>query len=141
MSETTTIRLMKAAKEFNVGKTTIVEFLSKKGFTVDNKPDPVLGADMYEALISEFDADRAAKLKSEKVVLDKQKEEQKIIAEKKAAEEKKAQELAAKAEAEKIKAEVPEIEGPKVLGKIDLEKKKNLKRKPLRKQKQKKHQK
>jgi hypothetical protein len=37
---------MKAAKEFNVGKTTLVEFLHKAGFTVDNKPDPVLSAEI-----------------------------------------------------------------------------------------------
>lgn len=115
MSETTTIRLMKAAKEFNVGKTTIVEFLSKAGFTVDNKPDPVLSGDMYEALIKEYDAERAAKLKSDKVVLNKQLEEKRLAEEKKAAEE-------VKAKAQTVtKAETPELEGPKVLGKIDLE--------------------
>ncbi|MBL7773219.1 MAG: translation initiation factor IF-2 [Chitinophagaceae bacterium] len=117
MSETTTIRLMKAAKEFNVGKTTIVEFLGKAGFTVDNKPDPVLSADMYEALIREYDTERAAKMKSEKVVLNKQAEEKKLAEEKRAAEEAKA-----KAKAEVVKQDAPELEGPKVLGKIELEK-------------------
>ena len=55
MSESTnTIRLMKAAKEFNIGKNTIVDFLTKAGFSVDNKPDPVLSNDMYDALIAEY---------------------------------------------------------------------------------------
>ncbi|MBK7690264.1 MAG: translation initiation factor IF-2 [Bacteroidetes bacterium] len=72
MSESTnTIRLMKAAKEFNVGKDNLVKFLVNAGFTVDNKPDPVLSNDMYNALISEFDSERAAKKKSENVVLSK----------------------------------------------------------------------
>jgi translation initiation factor IF-2 len=72
MSESTnTIRLMKAAKEFNVGKDNLVKFLINAGFTVDNKPDPVLSNDMYNALISEFDSERAAKKKSENVVLSK----------------------------------------------------------------------
>lgn len=111
MSETTnTIRLMKAAKEFNVGKATLVEFLSKAGFTVDNKPDPVLSGEMYNALIAEYDAERAAKLKSDKVVLSKS-----------AAEDKKAKEVKKEEKSvEKVKIEAPEIEGPKIKGKIDL---------------------
>ncbi len=72
MSEgTQTIRLMKAAKEFNVGKDNLVKFLINAGFSVDNKPDPVLSPDMYNALIAEFDSERAAKKKSENVVLSK----------------------------------------------------------------------
>jgi translation initiation factor IF-2 len=111
MSETTnTIRLMKAAKEFNVGKNTIVEFLTKAGFAVDNKPDPVLSGNMYDALISEYDAERAAKKKSEKVVLNKGN-----------AEDKKAKELKKEEKpAEKIKIDAPEVEAPKVIGRIDL---------------------
>ena len=118
MSDTAnTIRLMKAAKEFNVGKSTIVDFLNKTGFSVDNKPDPVLSGDMYDALIKEFDADRAAKKKSENVVLNKAKEEEKKAQEEKEKEAKKAQE-----EVEKIKQVAPpELEGTKILGKIDLE--------------------
>ncbi len=117
MSDTAnTIRLMKAAKEFNVGKSTIVDFLNKTGFSVDNKPDPVLSGDMYDALIKEFDADRAAKKKSENVVLNKAKEEEKKVQEEKEKSAKKAQE-----ELEKIKQIAPpELEGPKILGKIDL---------------------
>jgi translation initiation factor IF-2 len=108
---------MKAAKEFNVGKSTIVDFLNKTGFSVDNKPDPVLSGDMYDALIKEFDADRAAKKKSENVVLNKAKEEEKKAQEEKEKEAKKAQE-----EVEKIKQVAPpELEGPKILGKIDLD--------------------
>jgi len=108
---------MKAAKEFNVGKSTIVDFLNKTGFSVDNKPDPVLSGDMYDALIKEFDADRAAKKKSENVILNKAKEEEKKAQEEKERESKKAQE-----EVEKIKQVAPpELEGPKILGKIDLD--------------------
>ncbi len=111
MSETTnTIRLMKAAKEFNVGKSTIIEFLTKAGYAVDNKPDPVLSGDMYEALIAEYDAERAAKRKSDKVVLAK------TVAEEKKAKEVKKEEKPA----EKVKVAAPEVEGPKILGKIDL---------------------
>ena len=85
---------------------------------MDNKPDPVLSGDMYDALIKEFDADRAAKKKSENVVLNKAKED-----EKKAQEEKeKAAKKAQQEEFEKIKQIAPtELEGPKILGKIDLD--------------------
>lgn len=107
MSENNTIRLMKAAKEFNVGKTTIVDFLNKAGFTVDNKPDPVLSADMYNALIAEYDAERAAKKKSENVVLAK------TVAEEKKAKDVKKEEIVSLKKEEAVK--------PNVVGKIDLE--------------------
>ena len=117
MSETTnTIRLMKAAKEFNVGKNTIVEFLTKGGFSVDNKPDPVLSAEMYDALISEYDAERAAKKKSDKVVLAKGNVDDKKAKEAKEAKEVKKEEKPI----EVVKIEAPEMEGPKVIGKVDL---------------------
>ena len=78
MAETTnTIRLMKAAREFNIGRNTIVDFLGKEGFTIDNKPDPVLSDAMYNALMNEYAADKAAKKKSENVILSKNAEEKK----------------------------------------------------------------
>ncbi|MEZ5047665.1 MAG: translation initiation factor IF-2 [Chitinophagaceae bacterium] len=77
MAENSTIRLMKAAKEFNVGKDTIKEFLTQAGFTIDNKPDPVLSSEMYDALIDEYDTQRAAKKKSDNVVLKSPVEEKK----------------------------------------------------------------
>ena len=51
MSEETnfSIRLSKAAKEFNVGKDTIVEFLSKKGFQVDSSQHEAHGRDVCAA--------------------------------------------------------------------------------------------
>ena len=36
MAETPTLRLMAAAKEFNIGKDTLVEFLAGKGFSRDD---------------------------------------------------------------------------------------------------------
>ena len=36
MAETTTPRLMAAAKEFNIGKDTLVDFLTGKGFSSDD---------------------------------------------------------------------------------------------------------
>src|SRR5918994_2670860 len=98
MAETlTTPRLMAAAKEFNIGKDTLVDFLIGKGFPKDDlKPTSKLTEDMYRALQSEFQQDKAAKMKSDQVELSKgpvaeakkKKEEEEILF--KAKEEKKA---------------------------------------------------
>ena len=63
MSEETnfTIRLSKAAKEFNVGKDTIVEFLTKKGFQVDPSPNTKLTSPMYELLVKEYQGEKEVK--------------------------------------------------------------------------------
>ena len=63
MSEETnfSIRLSKAAKEFNVGKDTIVEFLAKKGFQVDPSPNTKLTADMYALLVKEYQGEKDVK--------------------------------------------------------------------------------
>ncbi|MFN5622137.1 MAG: translation initiation factor IF-2 [Flavobacteriales bacterium] len=57
-------RLGKAAVTLGVSKDTIVEFLSKKGVTVDNNPMAKIEADAYELLLGEFAGDQAAKEKS-----------------------------------------------------------------------------
>ena len=60
---------MKAAKEFNIGKDTLVQFLLDKKFEVDNRPNTVLTEQMYEELMLEYAQDKAAKKKSEKISL------------------------------------------------------------------------
>ena len=69
MSEETnfTIRLSKAAKEFNVGVTTIREFLAKKGFQVDSSPNAKLTADMYELLVKEYQGEKEVKNEAKKL--------------------------------------------------------------------------
>ncbi len=72
MAETTTPRLMAAAKEFNIGKDTLVDFLVNKGFSKhDLKPTAKLTDDMYRALQAGFQGDKAAKIKSEQIDLPK----------------------------------------------------------------------
>lgn len=66
---TNTIRLMKAAKEFNIGKDTLVDFLNKAGFEVANNPNAILSEPMYNALMNEYASEKAAKKKSDNVVL------------------------------------------------------------------------
>ncbi|MFT3826422.1 MAG: translation initiation factor IF-2 [Chitinophagaceae bacterium] len=72
MAETTTPRLMAAAKEFNVGKETLVDFLLAKGFSKDDlKPTSKLTEEMYRSLQQEFQGDKVAKLKSDQIDLPK----------------------------------------------------------------------
>ncbi|MFL5810384.1 MAG: translation initiation factor IF-2, partial [Flavisolibacter sp.] len=73
MAETlTTPRLMAAAKEFNIGKDTLVDFLVGKGFDKDElKPTAKLSEEMYRALQAEFQSDKVAKLKSIQIDLPK----------------------------------------------------------------------
>ena len=72
MAETTTLRLMAAAKEFNIGKDTLVDFLVSKGFNKDDlKPTSKLTEDMYRSLQQEFNSDKVAKIKSDQIDLPK----------------------------------------------------------------------
>src|SRR5882757_93736 len=72
MAETTTLRLMAAAKEFNIGKDTLVDFLVGKGFSKDDlKPTSKLTEDMYRSLQQEFQGDKVAKIKSDQIDLPK----------------------------------------------------------------------
>src|SRR5579863_9611611 len=69
---TTSLRLMAAAKEFNVGKDTLVDFLVAKGFNKDDlKPNSKLTDDMYRSLQQEFQGDKVAKIKSDQIDLPK----------------------------------------------------------------------
>ncbi len=63
---------MAAAKEFNIGKDTLVDFLVGKGFDKDElKPTAKLSEEMYRALQAEFQSDKVAKLKSIQIDLPK----------------------------------------------------------------------
>jgi len=142
MAELKLPRLLGAAKEFNIGQDTLIDFLENKGFN-DLKPTSKLTEEMYRALQQEFQSDKAAKLKSDLVDLPKggvaeakkKKDEEEVLFkkdDKKAAKKEepkeevvipepvKAEVIPATEEKEIVKVEAPEIEGPKVLDKIDL---------------------
>ena len=145
MSEANTPRLMAAAKEFNIGKDTLVEFLIGKGFSKDDlKPTSRLTEAMYYSLQQEFSSDKAAKAKSDAIEIPKgstgegkkKRDEEEIVfkkgGKKPVAEEETVSEPAKKVvpeepkpepivEVEKLKIEAPELDGPKLLHKIDLE--------------------
>ena len=137
MSELKLPRLLAAAKEFNIGQDTLIEFLVKKGFPKDDlKPTAKLTEDQYYSLQAEFQSDKVARDKADHVelpknaVADKDKAKKPVVAEPEAAK------PAAKAEVEKpktvkaaekevekpatVKIDAPEVESPKVVDKIDL---------------------
>ena len=62
-------RLSKAAREFNVGISTIVEFLHKKGFDLDPNPNTKLPHEAYLLLLKEYSSDLNVKKESEKLML------------------------------------------------------------------------
>ncbi|MBN2174425.1 MAG: translation initiation factor IF-2 [Bacteroidales bacterium] len=64
------IRLSKAAREFNVGLTTIVEFLMKKGIEISNSPNAKLSPEMYDLLDREFQSQKTVKEEAKKIGLD-----------------------------------------------------------------------
>lgn len=68
---TKTPRLLEAAKEFNIGKETLVEFLSDKGFQMSSNPGVKLTEPMYNALQVEFAQDKDAKRRSDQIALPK----------------------------------------------------------------------
>jgi translation initiation factor IF-2 len=71
MSEVNTPRLMAAAKEFNIGANTLIDFLVSKNLSgsEDLKPTSKLSEDMYRVLQSEYQGDKTAKEKADRVEL------------------------------------------------------------------------
>lgn len=67
MTEKSPTRLTKAAREFNVGTATIIEFLAKKGYNLEDNPNTKISADLYDLLVEEFKKDKEAKLGAEKI--------------------------------------------------------------------------
>ncbi|MCL2131898.1 MAG: translation initiation factor IF-2 [Lentimicrobiaceae bacterium] len=68
MSEEVKIpRLGKAAKEFNVATATIVEFLSKKGFSVEDSINTKLTEDIYRLLMVEYQHEKDVKEEAQRI--------------------------------------------------------------------------
>lgn len=69
MSEATKpVRLSKVAKEFNIGVTTICEFLEKKGIEVENSPNAKIDQSMYDMILDEFADEKTLKEKAKRTV-------------------------------------------------------------------------
>ena len=114
-----TIRLNKVTRDLNVGITTAVEFLQKKGFVVEANPNTKITDEQFELLKKEFSTDKDLKIKSEKFLQERQTKERKASV---AIEGYETQDET-KPKVEEIKTVVPEDVRPKFkqVGKIDLD--------------------
>ena len=122
-----TIRLNKVTRDLNVGITTAVEFLQKKGFVVEANPNTKITDEQVELLKKEFSTDKDLKMKSERFLQERQtKERNKASVAIEGYETKES----VKEKVEEIKTVIPEDVRPKFkpVGKIDLD---NLGKKPV----------
>ena len=107
------IRLIRAAKEFNVGLNTITDFLHRKGIEIDSSPNTQIDADTYAILEKEYGKNRPSGNELDSVREKMNKKPSVSI------------EPEAKPKEEKRTIDVKEeVVQPKILGKIDLEPKK-----------------
>ncbi|NPA35730.1 MAG: translation initiation factor IF-2 [Chlorobi bacterium] len=60
-------RLSKVAREFNVGTSTIVDFLHKKGYDIETNPNAKITDEMYSLLEQEYTSDSKVRKESEKL--------------------------------------------------------------------------
>ncbi len=79
MTDKKELRLSKLAREFNVGITTIFEFLKKKGHEIESNPNTKVAPELYDLLLKEYSSDISAKKESEKVNLHSFREKKEII--------------------------------------------------------------
>ncbi len=150
MAEEQTRRLKQVATKLNIGTSTIVDYLSAKGFDVENKPTAKITAEQFGMLAKEFASSMQDKIEAEELNIGKKPQTNQVVdTEGQQPEPKKTtepeQELqiktvhqqkgeaAPKAEAPKpeVKEEKvpePKLPGIKVLGKIELDAKGNPKK-------------
>ena len=67
-----TIRLNKVTRDLNVGITTVVEFLQKKGYTIEASPNAKITEEQYAELVKEFSTDKNLKKETEKFIQERQ---------------------------------------------------------------------
>ena len=100
------IKISKAAKDLNVGISTLIEFLNKKNITVDSGPNTRISDDAYEMLVKAFKSDMDTKHQSEKFSSERQKEKK----------------VATPKEDKPVEITTTvELKGPKVIDKINLD--------------------
>ncbi len=154
-------RLSKVAREFNVGISTIVEFLHKNGVDIDTNPNTKISEGAYHLLEKEYKSDENLKKESEKINLKSQRSKKETITLDDVDEEndtvsddeaddykddeiritdhsspKSSIPKAPKKEENLIKTDTPKLDKTKVVGKIDLDKINKKEEKPAAKEEQ-----
>src|SRR5258707_5272570 len=140
MAEEKGIRLGQASRKLNVGHNTILDFLAKKGFAVENNPNAKLTAEQFAMLAKEYGSSASEKLEASGLTIGGKHGEPVVKVAEPEVHRKKTDEeesmliknLGSKeivkhkeeAKTDKVEIEKPKLEGIKVLGKLDLGKKK-----------------
>ncbi|MDR2914695.1 MAG: translation initiation factor IF-2 [Tannerella sp.] len=103
------VKLNKVIKDLNVGLSTVVDFLNKKGYEVESNPNTRVSDEQYELLVKEF-GDGVMLQKEKKII-------KPVVSDTSLKEKQWVQEI------EEIKTEIPEDIKPRIItkGKIDLE--------------------
>jgi translation initiation factor IF-2 len=145
MAEEKLIRLGQASRKLNVGHNTILDFLAKKGFSVENNPNAKLSPEQFAMLSKEFASSASEKAeasgltiggkhvevaptKQEPEVHRKKSEEEESVLIKNLGS-KEILKVKEEVKPEKVELEKPKLEGIKVLGKIELDKEKEKEKK------------
>lgn len=142
MAEEKTRRLKQVATTLNIGTSTIVDYLSAKGFEVENKPTTKITAEQFGMLAKEFASSMQEKQEADEIHIGKKPQSNQVVESEPAAQEPKKQSepeeeiLIKNASAPKApeapaptpapapaKEEEPasKLPGIKILGKIDLD--------------------
>ncbi len=140
MAEEKSVRLGQASRKLNVGHNTILDFLAKKGVSVENNPNAKLTAEQFAMLAKEFASSASEKLEASHLTIGIKPVEAPVapkvepeVSRKKTDEEEsvliknlgskdivKHKEEPKVEKVEKVEVDKPKLEGIKVLGKIDL---------------------
>ena len=105
------IKIIKAAKDFNVGQSTLIEYLKKKNIEVDEDkgPNARISKETYDLLASAFKSDKDTKMQSD-VLTERLKDKRQT-----------APKEESKPVVEEIKTVVEPIQRPKIVGKINID--------------------
>jgi translation initiation factor IF-2 len=141
MAEEKSVRLGQASRKLNVGHNTILDFLAKKGVSVENNPNAKLSAEQFAMLAKEYASSASEKLEASGITIGTKPVENVVpkaepeVHRKKVDDEEsvliknlgskdivKHKEEIKTDKAEKVEAEKPKLDGIKILGKIDLKK-------------------
>ncbi|MDR1983853.1 MAG: translation initiation factor IF-2 [Prevotellaceae bacterium] len=120
----TNIRISKIIKEFNIGLSSIVEFLAKKGIEVESNPNSKISDEAYNLVKDAFGADKNLKEAAKGVIAHPKnnKQESVTVEEQKNTEKKEKEEREELPEEKELTITTTLIEKPtiKTVGKIDL---------------------
>ncbi|MDE5920034.1 MAG: translation initiation factor IF-2 [Paramuribaculum sp.] len=112
-------KISKIARDFNVALPTLIDFLRKKGITIEDNPNARIDDSVLDIIVKEYQTDRVQKTKSDNLSGDRHGKTTK-------------ERQPEQRQASEIKIEAPVQQGPKVVGHIDLGARKPVVTEPTR---------